>query len=140
MFYWSHMKLIALMSLTALTLGGCATIDARWDACQKPAATFVQVADCTTQAVHADAARWAQPILRMRSEARAKRFAAKSDALMEEVAAGRMHDADARVELRRALDELQDEERDDRLSPLRQPQKSGITCSPAGTSVSCTPN
>jgi hypothetical protein len=134
------MKKIALMGLAALALGGCATIDARWDACQTPGAPFVQVAECTLQAVRADASRWAQPAMRMRSEARAKRYAAKAEELMEAVATGRMSDPDARVALRSALDELQDEERDDRLSPLRQPQKSGITCSPAGTSVSCTPN
>ena len=132
------MSPLALAMLAALA--GCATIDSRWDTCQKTGATFVQVAECTVQGVDADAARWAQPTLRMRSEARAKRFALKADDLMEKVATGRMHDADARVELRRALDELQDEERDDRLSPIRQPQRSGMTCSPAGTSVSCTPN
>ena len=134
------MKQLALMGLTTLALNGCATIDARWDTCQVPGAPFVQVADCTLQAVRADASRWTQPTLRMRSEARAKRYAAKAEELMEAMATGGMHDSDARVELRRALDELQDEERDDRLSPLRQPQKSGITCSPAGTSVSCAPN
>src|SRR5471032_1453687 len=134
----TFMKPFALAMLTFLA--GCATIDTRWDTCQKAGATFVQVAECTVQGVDADASRWAQPTLRMRSEARAKRFAIKADDLMEKVASGRMHDADARVELRRALDELQDEERDDRLSPIRQPQKSGMTCSPVGTSVSCTPN
>jgi hypothetical protein len=134
----NEMKPLALAMLTFLA--GCATIDTRWDTCQKAGATFVQVAECTVQGVDADASRWAQPTLRMRSEARAKRFAIKADDLMEKVATGRLHDADARVELRRALDELQDEERDDRLSPIRQPQKSGMTCSPVGTSVSCTPN
>ena len=128
------------MGLATLALNGCASIDTRWDTCQVPGAPFVQVAECTVQGVDADASRWAQPTLRMRSEARAKRYAVKAEELMEKVATGRMHDADARVELRRALDELQDEERDDRLSPIRQPQKSGMTCSPAGTSVSCTPN
>ena len=134
------MKHLALMGLATLALNGCASIDTRWDSCQVPGAPFVQVADCTLQAVRADASGWAQPTLRMRSEARAKRYAAKAEELMEAVATGRMSVPDARVELRRALDELQDQERDDRLSPLRQPQKSGITCSPAGTSVSCTPN
>ena len=134
------MKQLALMGLTTLTLNGCATIDARWDTCQVPGAPFVQVADCTLQAVRADASRWTQPTLRMRSEARAKRYAAKAEELMEAMGTGRMSEPDARFELRRALDELQDEERDDRLSPLRQPQRSGMTCSPAGTSVSCAPN
>ena len=133
------MKKLALVTLTIFVLPGCAAIDTRWDACQA-GATFVQVADCTVQAVQGDASHWAQPAMRMRSEARAKRYTTKAEELMEKVATGRLHDADARVELRRALDELQDEERDDRLSPIRQPQKSGMTCSPVGTSVSCTPN
>jgi hypothetical protein len=111
-----------------------------WEICDKTGGTFVQVADCSVRAVQADAARWAQPTLRMRSEARAKRYAAKAEDLMEKVGTGRVTDADARVELRQALNQLLDEERDDRLSPLRQPQKTGVTCSPAGGSVSCTAN
>ncbi len=51
-----------------------------------------------------------------------------------------MDDAEARTVLRRALDQLMDEERDDRLSPLRQPAKSGMICVPVGTTVSCVPN
>lgn len=120
--------------------GGCATMNARWDACEKSAATFVAIAECTVRAVQADASRSLQPTLRMRSEARAKRYAMKSDELSEKVATGAMEDDDARVELRQALDQLLDEERDDRLSPLRQPQKTGITCSPVTGGVSCTPN
>jgi len=130
----------ALAAIAALALSACATLDSRWDSCEKAHGTFVQIADCTLQAVQADASRWAQPTLRMRSESRAKRFAAKAEDLIEKVGTGRVHDADARVELRQAYEQLQDEERDDRLSPIRQPQKSGMTCSPAGNSVSCTPN
>ena len=120
--------------------GGCATLDSRWDTCEKAHGTFVQIADCSVRAVHADAVRSQQPTLRMRSEARAKRYSTKAEDLMERVAAGRMSDADARVELRQDYEQLQDEERDDRLSPLRPPAKMGVTCSPVGTSVSCTPN
>lgn len=123
-----------------LILGGCATMDARWATCDKSAGTFVTLADCTAKAVQADASRWTQPTLRMRSEARAKRFAMKADDLVEKVGSGRTPDADARAELRTALDQLADEERDDRLTPMRQPQKTSITCSPAGNSVSCTAN
>lgn len=129
-----------LVGCGLLILGGCATMDARWAACDKSAGTFVALADCTAKAVQTDASRWAQPTLRMRSEARAKRFAMKADDLIEKVGTGRTPDADARAELRTALDQLTDEERDDRLSPMRQPQKTGITCSPAGNSVSCTAN
>ena len=137
------LRRIAMKTLAPVTLAvlaGCATLDSRWDTCEKANATFVQVADCTIQAVQADASRWAQPTLRMRSEARAKRYAAKAEDLMEKVGTGRVRDADARLQLRQAYEQLQDEERDDRLSPIRQPQRSGMTCSPAGTSVSCTPN
>jgi hypothetical protein len=126
--------------LCMLAAGGCATVDGRWDFCEKAGGPFVQVADCTVKAVQADASRWVQPTLRMRSEARAKRYATKAEDLMEKVAAGRLADPDARTELRQALDQLRDEERDDRLTPIRQPPKSGVTCSPVGTSVSCTPN
>ena len=129
-----------LAALAASALAACATLDSRWDTCEKAHGTFVQIADCSLRAVQADASRWSQPTLRMRSEARAKRYAAKAEDLIEKVGTGRMHDADARVELRQAYEQLQDEERDDRLSPIRQPQRSGMTCSPAGTSVSCTPN
>ncbi len=129
-----------LASIALVMAGGCVSMNARWDDCEKNATTFVQVSDCTIQAVQADASRASQPTLRMRSETRAKLYAQKAEDLMEKVSAGRMHDADARVELRRALDDLMDQERDDRLSPLRQPQKSGITCSPTGSSVSCTAN
>ncbi len=126
--------------LVALLAGGCASLNTRWDDCEKASGTFVDLADCTVRGVHADAGRWVQPALRMNSEARAKRYSLKAEDLIEKVGTGRMADADARAELRQALNQLLDEERDDRLSPLRQPQKSGITCSPAGNSVSCTAN
>jgi hypothetical protein len=134
------MKSICSLILALVLLGGCVTMNARWDACEKNAGTFVQVAECTVKAVQADAAGAIQPTLRMRSEARAKRYSVKADELSEKVATGRMAEQDARIELRQALDQLLDEERDDRLSPLRQPQRTGVTCSPVGTSVSCTPN
>jgi hypothetical protein len=132
-------RLIGSM-LGLVLLGSCATMNARWDACEKTGSTFVELADCTAKAVQADASTWTQPTLRMRSEARAKRFSVKAEDLIEKVGAGRMPDPEARVELRKALDQLVDEERDDRLVPNRQPQKAGVTCSPTGTSVSCTAN
>lgn len=134
------MKASLTLVVASVFVGGCATINARWEACEKNASTFVQVAECTSKAVQADASGAVQPTLRMRSEARAKRYAIKADELSEKVATGRLADQEARVELRQALDQLLDEERDDRLSPLRQPQRTGVTCSPVGTSVSCTPN
>ena len=134
------MKLPGIALLATLALGACATLDSRWDTCEKAHGTFVQIADCSIRAVQADAARSNQPTLRLRSEARAKRYALKAEDLMEKVGGGRVHDSDARVELRQAYEQLQDEERDDRLSPLRTPPKAGVTCSPVGTSVSCTPN
>ena len=135
------MKTTRVAVCAILFASGCATLDNRWDACEKANGTFVQVADCTIKAVDADAARWAQQTMRMRSEARAKRFSMRAEELIEKVGTGQMHDADARSELRRLHEELQDEERDDRLSPIRQPARSpGVTCSPAGTGVSCTQN
>ena len=131
---------VASIVLAGLTAAGCVSMNSRWDDCEKGAATFVQIADCTLDAVNADAGRASQPTLRMRSEARAKRYAQKAEDLMEKVGTGRLPDPEARAELRRALDELMDEERDDRLTPIRQPQKTGVTCSPVGNSVSCTAN
>lgn len=134
------MKAFFSLMLGIVLVGGCATMNARWDACEKNAGTFVQIAECTAKAVQADSASAVQPTLRMRSEARAKRYSVKADALSEQVATGRLAESEARAELRQALDELLDAERDDRLSPLRLPQRTGLTCSPVGTSVSCTPN
>lgn len=121
-------------------LGGCATFDTRWDTCEKAGGPFVAVADCTVRGLQGDASRWSQPALRARSETRARRYALKAEELMQNVASGRTADADARLALRRAYEQVLDEERDDRLTPLRQPQKTGVTCSPAGGSVSCTAN
>ena len=134
------MKSFFSLILGIVLVGGCATMNARWDACEKNAGTFGQIAECTVKAVQADSASAVQPTLRMRSEARAKRYSVKADELSEQVATGRLAESEARAELRQALDELLDEERDDRLSLLRQPQRTGLTCSPVGTSVSCTPN
>ena len=92
--------------LAGLATAGCASMNSRWDDCEKGAGTFVQVADCTVEAVNADAVRASQPTLRMRSEARAKRYAQKAEDLMEKVGTGRLPDPEARAELRRALDEL----------------------------------
>ena len=61
------MKRAMLAALAALLPLGCATMDARWDTCEKRTATFVELADCTIKAVHSDAARWSQDTLRMRS-------------------------------------------------------------------------
>lgn len=123
-----------------LLLGACASLNRTWDQCEKANPNFIQLADCTIQEVHGEVGRTIQPVLRLRSESRAKRYSVKAEELIEKVGTGQVQDQDARVELRRALDDLLDEERDDRLSPLRQPAKTGITCSPAGTSVSCTAN
>ncbi len=131
---------VVLAALGATMLPGCVSMNARWDACEKSAATFVKVADCTIGAVNSEAARTSQPGLRLRSEARAKSYARRAEDLVEQVATGRLADADARVVLRQALDQLLDEERDERLTPLRRSQGSGVTCSPVGNSVSCTPN
>src|SRR4051812_7638805 len=110
------MKAFLLASvLGGILMAGCASMDARWSACEKSGGTFVELADCTARSIQADSAKWAQPLLRMRSEARAKRFSAKAEDLIEKVGTGRMADPDARVELRQALDQLIDEERDDRL-------------------------
>lgn len=132
------------MTITVLAAagiaGGCASINSRWDDCEKGASTFVQVADCTIDAVKADAGRASQPTLRMRSDLRAKKYIEKAEDLMEKVGTGRMADQEARAELRHALDELMDAERDDRLTPIRQPPRMGVTCSPVGTGVSCTQN
>ena len=125
--------------IAALIPLGCATTDARWDSCEKGAKTFVELADCSTRAVHADTARWSQPALRMRSEARAKRYALTADDLIEKVGTGRLSEAEGRAELERAMHDLLDVERDDRLVLPRQAPKS-MTCSPVGTSVSCTQN
>lgn len=129
-----------LAALLVVGVAGCASINTRWDSCEKSAATFVQLADCTVEAVQADAARATSPTLRMRSEARAKRYSQKAEDLMEQVGTGRIKDAEARIVLRIALDELMDEERDDRLAPVRTPQRTGVTCSPVGNTVSCTAN
>ena len=129
----------ALLAAAALA-AGCVSINSRWDDCGKVAATFVQLADCTVESVKAEAARTSQPTLRMRSEMRAKLYAQRAEDLMEKVGTGRMPDPEARAELRHALDQLLDEERDDRLTPIRQPQRTGVTCSPVGNSVSCTAN
>jgi len=129
------------LAVAAAGIGaGCVSINTRWNECEKGAGTFIQLADCTVEAVNADAARSGQSTLRMRSDLRAKRYAQKAEDLMEKVGTGRLPDAEARAELRRALDELMDEERDERLAPIRQPARSGITCSPVGNSVACTPN
>ena len=124
----------------AAIAAGCTSINYRWDDCEKGASTFVQVADCTIEAVKADAGRASQPTLRMRSEQRAKQYIEKAEDLMEKVGTGRMPDQEARAELRHALDELMDSERDDRLNPIRQPPRMGVTCSPVGNTVSCTQN
>lgn len=125
--------------IAAIAVAGCAAIDSRWDECEKGASSFVQMADCTTRTVQADAARSSNPLQRTRSEARAQRFAQITEDLSERVGAGRLADADARLVLRRVLDELLDAERDDRLSPIRQAPRT-MTCSPSGGSVSCTQN
>lgn len=36
-----------LASIALILSGGCASINARWDMCEKNATTFVQVSDCT---------------------------------------------------------------------------------------------
>ncbi len=131
---------VVTLTLCAAVLAGCVSMNARWDACEKSAATFVKVADCTISAVNSEAARTSQPGLRLRSEARAKSYARRAEDLMEQVATGRMADSDARAALRQALDQLFDEERDERLAPLRRSPSSGVTCSPVANSVSCTPN
>jgi hypothetical protein len=133
-------RLIVVSIAAASMAAGCASINTRWDACEKNAGTFVQLADCTLEAVQADARETSTPTLRMRSETRAKAYAQKAEELMEKVGTGRMPDPEARVLLRRALDELMDQERDERLSPLRPPQRTGVTCSPSGNTVSCTAN
>ena len=134
------MRTLAALVVLAAVAAGCASINARWEGCEKNASTFVQLADCTVEAVQADASSATSPVLRMRSENRAKRYAQKAEDLMEKVGTGRIPDPQARLELKRALDELLDEERDDRLQPIRQPQRTGVTCSPVGNSVSCTAN
>ena len=134
------MRTLAALVVLAAVTAGCASINARWEGCEKNASTFVQLADCTVEAVQADASSASSPVLRMRSENRAKRYAQKAEDLMEKVGTGRIPDPHARLELKRALDELLDEERDDRLQPIRQPQRTGVTCSPVGNSVSCTAN
>ena len=134
------MRTLAALVVLAAVAAGCASINARWEGCEKSASTFVQLADCTVEAVQADASSATSPVLRMRSENRAKRYAQKAEGLMEMVGTGRIPDPQARLELKRALDELLDEERDDRLQPIRQPQRTGVTCSPVGNSVSCTAN
>ena len=137
------MRIRAFASLIAAAAGlaaGCASINSRWDACERAASTFVQVADCTIEAVKADAGSASQPTLRMRSDIRAQHYVQKAEELIENVGTGRMPDPEARALLRRALDELMDEERDDRLAPFRLPARTGVTCSPVGTRVACTPN
>lgn len=132
---------LLIVSIAAASMAaGCVSINTRWDTCEKNAGTFIQLADCTLESVQADARETSTPALRMRSEARAKAYGQKAEELMERVGTGRMPDAEARVLLRRALDELMDQERDERLSPLRPPQRTGVTCSPVGNSVSCTAN
>ena len=135
-----RIRTLVLIVFAAGFAGGCASINTRWDACEKGAGTFVQLADCTVESVNADAGRTGLATLRMKSELRAKRYAKKAEELMEQVGTGRMPDAEARIVLRRALDELMDEERDDRLTPVRQPERSGVTCVPVGNTVSCIPN
>ena len=78
-----------------------AAVAHRSGSCLDGRGSVVQVAECTLKAVDADAARWAQPTMRMRSEARAKRFSMRAEELIEKVGTGQMHDADARSELRR---------------------------------------
>ena len=134
------MRLLLVSIAATLLATGCVSINSRWDSCEKNAGTFIQLADCTVEAVQADARETSSPALRMRSESRAKAYALKAEGIMERVGTGRMPDPEARVVLRRALDELLDQERDERLTPLRQPQRTGVTCSPAGNSVSCTAN
>ena len=136
----SRFALAVTSAFLVALAAGCASINTRWDSCEKNAGTFIQLADCTMEAVLADARQTSQPALRMRSEARAKAYSQKAEDLMEKVGTGRMGDAQARVVLRHALDELLDHERDERLTPLRQPQRTGVTCSPVGNSVSCTSN
>ena len=135
-----HLRSLIGSIVAASMAAGCASINTRWDACEKSAATFIQLADCTLEAVQADARQTSTPALRMRSEARAKLYGQKAEELMESVGTGRMPDTEARLLLRRALDELMDQERDERLSPLRPPQRTGVTCSPVGNTVSCTAN
>ena len=134
------MRLLLVSIAATLLATGCVSINSRWDSCEKNAGTFIQLADCTVEAVQADARETSSPALRMLSESRAKAYALKAEDLMERVGTGRMPDPEARVVLRRALDGLLDQERDERLTPLRQPQRTGVTCSPAGNSVSCTAN
>ena len=44
----------AMLAVMAVLLqSGCATIDSRWDTCERGAGTFVQLADCTLRAVQA---------------------------------------------------------------------------------------
>ena len=134
-----HLRLV-VMWITVALASGCVSVNSRWDACERNAGTFVQLADCTIEAVQADARATSTPTLRMRSDARAKAYTQKAEELMERVGTGRLPDPDARTQLRRALDDLMDHERDERLAPLRQPQRTGVTCSPVGNSVACTAN
>ncbi len=135
-----RVRTLALIVAAAGMAAGCASINTRWNECEKGAGTFIQLADCTVESVNADAGRSGQATSRMRSDLRAKRYAQIAEDLMEKVGTGRLPEAEARLVLRRALDELMDEERDERLMPIRQPARSGVICSPVGTGVSCTTN
>ena len=121
--------------LAAMLAGGCANINAQWVNCERNSSTFEQLADCTTDSLQASVSERT----RERAEARARRYSLAADQLIEKLRTGILGEADARTELHRALDEMLDEERDERLTPLRAPPKS-ITCSPTSAGVSCTGN
>lgn len=136
------MRALLFAVLTALLLQGCGKmVDTRFEECEKGAPSFVAMADCQARTVRDDAAGIGNVAQKARSEARAQRFSQVAEDLSERVAVGRMPEAQARVILHRALEELLDAERDDRLAPVRQQPRS-VTCSPVGVGggVSCTQN
>lgn len=136
------MRALIFAVLATLLMQGCGKmIDTRFEECAKGAPSFVALADCQSRTVRDDAAAIGNVAQKARSEARAQRFSQLADDLGERVAVGRLPEATARVVLQRALDELLDAERDDRLTPIRQPSR-GVTCSPVGVGggVSCTQN
>lgn len=136
------MRALLFVSLIALLLQGCGKmIDTRFEECEKGAPTFVSMADCQARTVRDDAVAIGNVAQRARSEARAQRFTQLADDLGERVAVGRLPEGQARAVLHRALEELLDAERDERLAPIR-PQPRNVTCSPVGIGggVSCTQN
>lgn len=126
---------VSMAIVAALLAGACASVDAQWIACEKSASTFEQLADCATDVLQADATERT----RERAEGRARRFSLAANQLGVRMRTGELGEAQARVELHRALDGFLDEARDERLVPVRQLPRS-MTCSPTGAGVVCSGN